>query len=87
VGASPAEDALAAAKETLVLLKNTGDLLPIDASAVEYIVLVGEMEVLGELYVNYNNIGAQCGGWSVRWQGYLGNRFWSNYGGSEDYKD
>jgi len=30
-----------------------------------------------ELFRNFDNIGMQCGGWTVRWQGYLGNDFWT----------
>lgn len=30
-----------------------------------------------QLYRNFDNIGMQCGGWTVRWQGYQGNEFWS----------
>ena len=29
-----------------------------------------------ELHKSYNNIGLQCGGWSVRWQGFMGNSQW-----------
>ena len=30
-----------------------------------------------QLFRNFDNIGMQCGGWSVRWQGFEGNDFWS----------
>jgi beta-glucosidase len=29
-----------------------------------------------QLYRNWDNIGMQCGGWTVRWQGVEGNEFW-----------
>ena len=28
------------------------------------------------LYLNYDNIGMQSGGWSLRWQGFMGNGLW-----------
>lgn len=31
-----------------------------------------------ELFRNFDNIGMQCGGWTVRWQGYEGNDFWKD---------
>lgn len=31
-----------------------------------------------QLYRNFDNIGLQCGGWTVRWQGYQGNEFWAD---------
>jgi beta-glucosidase len=31
-----------------------------------------------ELFRNFDNIGMQCGGWTVRWQGYMGNDFWKD---------
>ena len=30
-----------------------------------------------ELFRKFDNIGMQNGGWSVRWQGFEGNDFWS----------
>ena len=30
-----------------------------------------------QLFPNYDNIGMQCGGWSVRWQGVMGNEYWT----------
>ena len=53
------------------------------ASAIKYIVLVGEKIhnvnrlTKIQLFRNFDNIGMQCGGWSVRWQGIEGNDFWS----------
>jgi beta-glucosidase len=82
--------ALIAARESLVLLKNEPGIdaaaptLPIDINSVRNIVLVGEniIEVqttgspLTTLFQDYDNIGAQNGGWTIRWQGYEGNKFW-----------
>lgn len=31
-----------------------------------------------ELYRNFDNIGMQSGGWTVRWQGFEGNDFWKD---------
>lgn len=48
----------------------------------EYIVLVGERIIninnlaKNELFLNYDNIGMQSGGWSLRWQGFEGNSQW-----------
>ncbi len=39
---------------------------------------MGEKYVNNTLYVSYDNIGIQNGGWSVRWQGYEGNHYWSD---------
>ncbi|KAL4441671.1 hypothetical protein ABPG74_021603 [Tetrahymena malaccensis] len=81
-----AQSALKAAKESLVLLKNDNNLLPINLSQIEYVILIGERDIqerenyqVADEYVvqDTNNIGAQNGGWSVRWQGYEGNEFWS----------
>lgn len=73
------EDSLAAVHESLVLLKND-QALPMKKDNLEYIVLVGERSVtVGDqerLYQSFNNIGMQCGGWSLRWQGFEGNGLW-----------
>ena len=42
----------------------------------KYIVLTGEKELAGTVFSDFDNIGAQCGGWTVAWQGYNGNDFW-----------
>jgi len=57
---SPAHRAIAreAVRKSLVLLKNNHQLLPLDAHA--------RILVTGALA---NDIGAQCGGWSIDWQG------------------
>lgn len=68
-----------------MLLKNTNNILPVRniKSTIENIILVGESiyNLNGltktQLYRNFDNIGMQCGGWTVRWQGYQGNEFWS----------
>lgn len=51
---------------------------------IKYVVLVGE-SILSlnrltkvELFRNFDNIGMQAGGWSIRWQGYEGNDFWKD---------
>ncbi|GLD91846.1 hypothetical protein PINS_up000379 [Pythium insidiosum] len=54
--------ALDLARESIVLLKNDGDLLPMPRNASVF--LTGHAA---------DNIGHLCGGWSVRWQGYSGN--------------
>jgi len=51
-----------AVAKSLVLLKNEGDLLPISKDT-PLIFLAGE---------GANNIGLQCGGWTIQWQGASG---------------
>ena len=84
--------ALIAAHESLVLLKNgqkggdsTGsEILPIDLSAIRNVVLVGEktltvqtaQDPVPTVFQDFNNIGVQNGGWTIRWQGFEGNKFW-----------
>lgn len=77
--------ATTAAEQSLVLLKNDNAVLPLSANQLKYVVLVGEslMKVrqddgkyLPTLFANYNNIGAQVGGWMISWQGIEGNDFW-----------
>lgn len=75
------EDSLTAVHESLVLLKNA-NVIPIKASTLQYIVLVGERIIninnlaKNELFLSYDNIGMQCGGWTLRWQGFEGNSMW-----------
>ena len=57
------EVARKAVRESLVLLKNDNKVLPIAKTA-------SKIFVAG---VNANNIGNQCGGWTIRWQGQSGN--------------
>ncbi len=51
------------------------------------IVLLGEkiiaIEKGHELHLNYHNMGAMNGGWTVRWQGFEGNYFWSGENGRQ----
>jgi beta-glucosidase len=54
--------ALEMARESIVLLKNTDGILPLAKDASVF--LTGH---------SADNVGYQCGGWSVRWQGYSGN--------------
>ncbi len=51
-----------AVRESLVLLKNDGNLLPLSKD-LRHIVVTGS---------NANNIGNQCGGWTITWQGRSG---------------
>jgi beta-glucosidase len=51
-----------AVRKSLVLLKNTGNALPLTRS--ERITVVGSFA---------DNIGIQCGGWTISWQGQSGN--------------
>ena len=63
------------------MLKNA-NVLPVKTSTLEYIVLVGEKIIninnlaKNQLFLNYDNIGMQSGGWSVRWNGFGGNSQW-----------
>ena len=64
----------------MVLLKND-NVLPKTSikSTIKYVVLVGEnVQNINRgtniiLFRNFDNIGMQNGGWTVRWQGVLGN--------------
>lgn len=66
-----------------MLLKNSNT-LPLTKlySETKFVVLVGEVIkninrlTKIQLFRNFDNIGMQCGGWSVRWQGFHGNDFW-----------
>ena len=86
--ASPKEvkRAVQAADESFVLLKNQHHVLPLNPHRIKYVVLVGDSLVNQRndakqqqltLYPNYNNIGAQNGGWTVAWQGTEGNTLFS----------
>lgn len=76
------EDSLNAVHESLVMLKNKEEVIPVKASSLEYVVLVGEKVLninrLGEheLFPSYDNIGMQSGGWTGRWHGFMGNPLW-----------
>ncbi len=69
----------------MVLIKNDNNLLPVTnlLSTIKYVVLIGEkihnLNRLTKLHLfrNYDNIGMQNGGWTVRWQGFEGNDFWT----------
>jgi beta-glucosidase len=50
-----------AVRESLVLLQNTGNVLPLKTS--DKVIVVGPWA---------NDLGAQCGGWTISWQGQLG---------------
>ena len=80
------KSAVQAADESFVLLKNQHHVLPLNPHRVKYVVLVGDSLVNQRnddnqqqltLYPNYNNIGAQNGGWTVAWQGTEGNTLFS----------
>ena len=74
------EDSLNAVHESLVLLKNEQKLIPLKTENLDNIIFVGEriVNIYGNnaLYQDFNNIGLQCGGWSLRWQGFMGNGLW-----------
>ena len=60
--ASHRDVARACVRESQVLLKNDNSILPLSADA--RVIVAGR---------NAHNLGAQCGGWTVSWQGDLGN--------------
>lgn len=64
--AAEASISLQAAEQSLVLLKNKQDLLPVQPSTIKNIFLIGA----------YDDIGSQNGGWTVTWQGQKGNKYW-----------
>ncbi|KAL7691568.1 putative glycoside hydrolase, family 3, glycoside hydrolase family 3 domain, immunoglobulin [Plasmopara halstedii] len=59
--------ALALARESIVLLQNNNNILPLPKQTTVF--LTGH---------SADNIGYQCGGWSVAWQGYSGNEMFPN---------
>ncbi|ETN07521.1 hypothetical protein PPTG_13400 [Phytophthora nicotianae INRA-310] len=59
--------ALELARESIVLLKNEGNVLPLSADS--DVLLTGHAA---------DNVGLLCGGWSLRWQGVSGNRLFPN---------
>lgn len=61
------EESLEMARESIVLLKNQGNVLPLPKTASVF--LTGH---------SADNIGHQCGGWSKQWQGYSGNVMFPN---------
>lgn len=80
------EATLNAAQQSLVLLKNEKELLPLQTDKVKYVVMIGERTIeqiydgassrINTVYQDFNNIGAQNGGWALRWQGFEGNQYW-----------
>ncbi|GMF13723.1 unnamed protein product [Phytophthora lilii] len=61
------ETALEMARESIVLLKNEDKVLPLSKSASVF--LTGH---------SADNVGYQCGGWTMIWQGYSGNEMFQN---------
>ncbi|WP_299010320.1 glycoside hydrolase family 3 N-terminal domain-containing protein [uncultured Shewanella sp.] len=79
--------AVKAAEKSLVLLKNDNDVLPVKPNNIQYVVFVGDVTIneytdagsyQKSVYQNYNNIGAQAGGWTMSWQGAQGNTWWED---------
>lgn len=64
--AQEANISLQSAEQSLVLLKNKNDLLPVQPNSIKNIFLIGA----------YDDIGSQNGGWTVTWQGQKGNKYW-----------
>ncbi len=60
-------------RESLVLLKNSGNILPLSKN-IKHIVVAGK---------SADNLGYQCGGWTISWQGDSGN---VTTGGTTIYK-
>jgi beta-glucosidase len=79
------DTATKAAEQSFVLLKNQNKVLPLSPEKIKYVILLGE-EALSvhkddgsstkTLFANYNNVGAENGGWTVAWQGVEGNLLW-----------
>jgi beta-glucosidase len=77
-------DSLNAVQESLVLLKND-NILPLQKlrSTIKYVILMGEKVhninrlTKIQLFRNFDNIGMQCGGNTIREQGFEGNDFWT----------
>jgi len=58
-----------AAQESFVLLKNDNHTLPYRSAAIKHVILLGDAT---------DDIGTQCGGWTLVWQGVKGNKYWQN---------
>lgn len=58
---------LEAAEQSLVLLKNEEQLIPLAKDHISHVFLLGD----------YDDIGTQNGGWTVTWQGQKGNQYWT----------
>ncbi|MBP9743537.1 MAG: glycoside hydrolase family 3 C-terminal domain-containing protein [Burkholderiales bacterium] len=67
VQARERELARQAAEESLLLLKNSTALLPVDKARIKNVVFVGDT----------NDIGLQNGGWSINWQGQESNTYFT----------
>lgn len=61
-----AQVSLKSAEQSLVLLKNEKQTLPIAPKNIKFVFLMGA----------FNDIGSQSGGMTVTWQGQKGNKFW-----------
>ncbi|CAK5193480.1 unnamed protein product, partial [Aphanomyces euteiches] len=62
--------ALAAARESLVLVKNTNNILPLNPASKKFFLTGSSIDSLGYL----------CGGWSLRWQGRSDTAIFPKYG-------
>ena len=58
--------ALKAAEESMVLLKNNDQVLPLNKAQVQNVVLLGDA----------NDVGVQNGGWTINWQGQKGSIYY-----------
>jgi beta-glucosidase len=67
INSNEKEIALSAAEESFVLLKNKDHVLPLKKSDIKNVILLGK----------YDDIGSQSGGWTVYWQGQMGNVIWA----------
>lgn len=59
--------ALRAAEESLVLLKNTQQTLPVNAQSIKNVVFIGDTD----------DLGVQNGGWTINWQGQKGSVYFT----------
>ena len=53
-------------------MKNDGPAVPVDKTKIEHVILLGDRYVpIGngeyKLFSDFDNIGAQNGGWTIRW--------------------
>jgi beta-glucosidase len=60
--------ALQAAQQSLVLLKNNNNALPINRDKIQNVIFVGDT----------NDLGIQNGGWTVNWQGQKGDEYFTD---------
>lgn len=69
--------ALKVAEESMVLLKNNHQKIPLNNDQIKQVVLLGQAS-FDPQHPLYDNIGVQNGGWTITWQGQSGSEYFEN---------